>query len=135
MNSTTLTILIVAAILLIIVSLTDLIADKNKKKNSVPKNNVLPLSYDEALGILNQVIIESIEERKFMLKFNEKATVPPLDEEMSYMTNRIFDSLSDDLIINLNRYVTIIFLTRYINRTVREFCMQYIEEVRFDKKN
>lgn len=123
-------ILVSVAILLILVSIIDVVLSRKKNKQ-VPARVVQPLSYADCLAILNQVIEETIEERKFVLSFNEKNTVPPLDKELIYLTNRVFDSLSDDLLYNLKRYVTTEFITRYISRVARDFCMRYIEEARF----
>lgn len=96
---------------------------------SVPRKQ-LALSYNEAISILNAVIEECLAERMFTLRFNEKPTIPPLDDELVYMTKKILGSLSPELTSNIQLYLSNEFITRYISRNIRDVCMQYIEEVR-----
>lgn len=102
---------------------------KVEKVVTIPKKS-LALSYNEAIGILNAVIEECLAERMFTLRFNEKPTIPPLDDELIYMSKRILNSLSPELLANIQLYLGNEFIARYISRNIRDVCMQYIEEVR-----
>lgn len=129
MNITPAIIITLNLITFVLIALTFIRLRRIKKSLVVPKPR-LALSYSEVMGILNAVIEECLAERMFTLRFNEKPTIPPLDDELIYMTKKIIGSLSPELSKNIQLYLSNEFITRYISRNIRDVCMKYIEEVR-----
>ena len=105
-----------------------------KKLAAVKPLPTLSLDFEKSLGILNAVAVETIENRKFSLKINDKTSIPPVDEEIAFIVEKVLTSLGPQLLSDLQMFGVRKFIISYVARLAREYCQEYIEEVRFGKK-